>query len=107
MEGRRIDEGRIELRRGIVSIPWPSRNALLEHLAQRNLLSDVRDAFEDAGTTRPVALTDPQRLALRNAIAHWTNELGGSYDDLPEGISDLHHALLEDRPHTQVEPESS
>jgi hypothetical protein len=99
MEGRRIDEVRIELRRGIVSIPWSSRDALLEQLQNRdsmNNVREVRDAFLAAGTTRPVQLTDPQKLGLRNVITFWANEMGGSYDDLPEGIHALRNALQDD-----------
>jgi hypothetical protein len=96
MEGRRVEEVRIELRGGMVSIPWSSRDALLEQLETRDSIidvPDVRDAFLAAGTSRPVRLTDPQRLALRKVITFWANETGGSYDDLPEGIHDLRNAL--------------
>ncbi len=101
MEGQRIDEVRIELRRGIVSIPWSSRAALLEQLGKRDSMtevSDVREAFLAVGTTRPVRLTDPQKLGLRNVITFWANEMGGSYDDLPEGIHALRNALHDDLP---------
>ncbi len=80
----------------MVSIPWSSRDALLEQLETRDSIidvPDVRDAFLAAGTSRPVRLTDPQRLALRKVITFWANETGGSYDDLPEGIQDLRNAL--------------
>jgi hypothetical protein len=99
IEGGRIDEVRIELRRGTVSIPWSSRDALLEQLASRDSMNDapeVRDAFLAAGTTRPVPLTGPQKLALRNVIAFWAVEKGGSFDDLPEGIHTLHGALQDE-----------
>lgn len=96
MEDGRIDEVRIELPSGIVSIPWSSRDPLLEQLQTRDSIADVpdvRDAFQAAGTSRPVRLTGPQRLALRKVITFWANERGGSYDDLPEGIHDLRNAL--------------
>ena len=54
--GRRVDEVRIELRRGIVSIPWSSRDALLEQLRNRDSMNDVRDvrdAFLAVETTKP------------------------------------------------------
>jgi hypothetical protein len=90
------DEARIELRRGSVSIPWSSRDALLEQLGTLDSMSVVREAFEAAGTTHAVRLTDPQKLGLRNVITFWANQLGGSYDDLPEGIYDLRNALQGD-----------
>jgi hypothetical protein len=96
MEDRGIDEVRIELPGGTVSIPWSSRDRLLEQLETRESIADVpdvRDAFEAAGTSRPVRLTDPQRLALRKVITFWANEMGGSYDELPEGIHDLRNSL--------------
>jgi hypothetical protein len=106
MERRPIDEVRIELRRGIVSIPRSSHDALLEQLQNRHSMKDVRevrDAFLAVGTTQPVRLTDPQKLALRNVITFWANEMSGSYDDLPEGIWDLRNALQDDLPAVGVE----
>ena len=104
---RRQTEVRIELRRGIVSIPWSSRDALLEQLANLDSMNEVRDAFEvveDDAT--PVRLTDPQKLGLRNVITFWANRTGGSYDDLPEGIYDLRNALQGDLPHVGIEESS-
>ena len=97
-------EVRIELRRGIVSIPWSSRDALLEQLANLDSMNDVREAFEAVGDdTKSVRLTDPQKLGLRNVITFWANRTGGSYDDLPEGIYDLRNALQGDLQHVGVE----
>ena len=98
MEGRRTDEVRIELRRGVVSIPSSSCDALLEQLRNRDSISDVsdvREAFSAVETTQLVRLTDPQKLALRNVIAFWSIEEGG-HDDLPEGIHALRNALHDD-----------
>ena len=92
----RGDEVRVELRRGTVSIPWSSRDALLEQLGSQDSTSEVREAFEAGGTTQPVRLTDPQKLALRNVITFWANQLGGSYDSLPEGVHALRNALQDD-----------
>jgi hypothetical protein len=96
MERRSTDEVRIELRRGIVSIPASSRDALLEQLGSLDSMSEVRDAFQSVETTHPVRLTDPQKLGLRNVITFWANKRGGSYDDLPGGIYDLRNALQDD-----------
>ena len=100
---RRQAEVRIALRHGTVSIPWSSRDALLEQLRDQDSLSDVRDAFQAVGTTQPVRLTDPQKLGLRNVITFWANQMGGSYDNLPEGIYALRNALQDDLPHVGVE----
>jgi hypothetical protein len=99
MEGRRIDEVRVELGGGTVSIPSSSCDALLDQLANRdsmNEMRDVRDAFLAAGTSQTIRLTGPQKLWLRNAIAFWANERGGGYDDLPDGIAVLRDALQDD-----------
>jgi hypothetical protein len=109
MEGQRVDEVRIELHSGIVSIPWSSREALLEQLGSRDSINDVRevhDAFLAAGTTGPVRLTDPQKLALRNVITFWAIEKGSSYDDLPDGIHALRNALQDDLPLIDVPEEA-
>ena len=101
MEGRRIDEVRIELPAGIVSIPWLSRDLLVNQLQAREAIPDVpevSDAFLAVGTSRPVSLTDPQKLALRKVITFWANEVGGGYEDLPEGIHELRNALHVDLP---------
>ena len=97
---------RIALRRGIVSIPSSSRDALLEQLANLDSMNDVRDAFQAVGTAQPVRLTDPQKLGLRNVITFWANRTGGSYDDLPEGIYDLRNALQGDLQHVGIEESS-
>jgi hypothetical protein len=52
MELRR-DEVRIALRRGIMSIPSSSCDALLEQLRDQDSMSDVRDEFRAVGTTQP------------------------------------------------------
>ena len=100
MEGRRIEEVRIELPAGLVSIPRSSHEALLEQLQSRDSIADVPDVRDvlAVGTSRPVVLTDPQKLALRKVITFWANEVGGRYDDLPEGIHELRNALHVDLP---------
>ena len=100
MEGRRIEEVRIELPAGLVSIPRSSHEALLEQLQSRDSIADVPDvrAVLAVGTSRPVVLTDPHKLALRKVITFWANEVGGRYDDLPEGIHELRNALHVDLP---------
>ena len=96
MEGRPTGEVRIELRRGIVSIPPSSCDALVEELESRDSMSEVREMLLGAGTTQPVRLTDPQKRELRDVITFWAVEQGGSYDDLPDGILALRNALQDD-----------
>ena len=56
---------------------------------------EVRKAFEDVGTSRPVQLTSAQKSDLLQVIVHWAEAEGG-YDRLPEGIFDLRNALNDD-----------
>ena len=100
---RRIDEIRIALRRGIVTIPWSSRDALLERFRNLQSMNDVRDVFRAVGTTQPVRLTDPQKALLLNVIAFWAGRTDGGYDELPEGINDLRNALHDDLHHVGAE----
>ena len=99
MERRRIDEVRIVVRRGVVVIPWSSREALLERFRKVNAMHDVGEAFRAVGTTQPVRLTHMQKVGTWNVITFWANELDGGYDDLPEGIDELRNALKDDLDH--------
>ena len=102
MERRRIDEVRISLRRGIVTIPWSSREALLDRFWNLGM-DDVVDAFRAVGTTAPVRLTESQKAGLVNVIDLWAGQMDGDYGDLPEGINDLRYALHDDLHHVGVE----
>lgn len=103
MAGHSTDEVRIELRRGSVSIPGPSCDALVEHLGTLETTSELSEAFAAAATAERVRLTDPQKLALRNVINFWANQKGGSYDDLPAGMYELRNALQGDLLHVGAE----
>jgi len=94
----------IELRRGNVSIPRRSHDALVEQLGSADPAGNLREALRGAGPTEPVRLTDPQKLALRNAITFWANQRGGSYDELPDGVYALRNALQDDLLDVGVEP---
>jgi hypothetical protein len=54
---RSTDHVQISLGRETILLPWPSREALLEQLRHLNSMWEVRKAFEDVGTSRPVSLT--------------------------------------------------
>jgi hypothetical protein len=60
-------------------------------------MRDICEAFEAVGTSRPVRLTQAQKMALTLAIDVWGGEVeGGLTDGLPEGIFELRSALLDD-----------
>ena len=52
-------------------LPWASRQALLEQLAQLDSMREVRKEFVDVGTSRPVRLTQEQKGGLLEVIEHW------------------------------------
>jgi hypothetical protein len=104
MERRRIDEVRIALRRGTVSIPWSSCYALLDRVRNLESMHDVRDSFRAVGTTRPIRLTDPQKAGLLNIITFWANQtVDGDVSLLPKGIPALRDALHDDLHQVGVE----
>ena len=73
-------------------IPSSSREALFGGFRNLSSMNDVVEAFQAAGTTQPVRLTDSQKRLLLNLISFWADQID-SEDDLPEGISDLRQAL--------------
>jgi hypothetical protein len=103
VDRRRIEEVRVALRRGIVVIPWSSREALLRRFQDLSSMSDIVGAFQAGGTARPVLLTDSQKALLLNLITFWADQTDGDDDDLPEGISELRWALHDDLHHVGLE----
>jgi hypothetical protein len=92
---RSIHHVEIPLGRETIRMPWGSRAALMEQLKHLDSMYDLRQAFENVGTSRPVPLTQEQKHNLLQVIVHWAGEEGG-YDGLPEGIFDLRNALHDD-----------
>jgi hypothetical protein len=100
---RSTDHVQISLGRETILLPWPSREALLEQLRHLNSMWEVRKAFEDVGTSRPVPLAQEQKADLLQVIVHWAEAEEG-YDRLPEGIFDLRNALHDDLHDTGAVP---
>ena len=92
---RSIYTVKIGLARETISLPWTSRAALLEQFKDVDSMWELRKAFEDVGTSRPVTLTREQRADLLAVIVHWADAEKG-YDRLPEGVFDLRSALQDD-----------
>ena len=84
----RLDRVHIATRTGDVEMTWAVRDTLLEELAFAPDMKEVRQAFEAAGASRPVELTDQQQADLRTALDNW-----GSDRLQPDGIARLHAAL--------------
>jgi hypothetical protein len=80
---------------GTIEIPWDSRQALLSRLRGDDDAMSVIDAFEAAGTSRPVELEPADARLLLSEIEGWSDELG-SIARLPEGLYELRNALHDD-----------
>lgn len=91
----RLDWIEIPLRRTTVTLPWASRESLLERLIH-DADKEIRAAFEAVGASRPVNLTPVQKTELFRVIETWQGIVGGS-SGLPAGIFNLRNALLDDQ----------
>jgi hypothetical protein len=92
----RVDNVTIKLNNRTVTLPWPSRDALLEKLTHVEHGTSIRDAFEAVGASRPVELTREQKAKLHGVIADWIDGLEGGVDDLDEGTRELWAGLYAD-----------
>jgi hypothetical protein len=100
MSALRDDHVRIPLSHGTLLVPHTSCEALRAEFRHLTSMSDVRDAFDDAGTSSPVVLTEEQKGALIEVIDFWGSRVeGGLTDGLPPGIFDLRNALHDDLHH--------
>ena len=102
MPSHRIDHVRIRLSRGVVEIPWESRNALIEEIRHLDSAKPIVDAFEAAGVSRPILFTREQKADLIEFIEFWGSQVqGGLTDGLPQGMFELRNALHDDLHDTQ------
>jgi len=92
---RGIDRVQIALTREAITIPWESRQALLERLRPLDSMREVIARFWAVGTSRPVTLTPEQAADLLDVLSTWADEVGG-YSGLPDGLAELWHALVDD-----------
>jgi hypothetical protein len=86
---RGIDRVRIALSCETVTIPWESRQALLDRLRRVESLTGVVEAFEAVGTSRPVELDSlpSASTAQERPQAHEPQNQphGKNADDYPDG----------------------
>jgi hypothetical protein len=78
-----------------VTLPWESRQELLERLRGAESARWIVNEFEEVGTERPVNLTLDQKGVLIALIGEWMDDAG----HLPEGIAELRDELLKDTHH--------
>jgi hypothetical protein len=84
----RLDRVEVNVAGEIVDITWDERDQLLGKLRILDGSETIVHNFEAVGASRPVELTDEQRLQLRVILELWGVSV------LPEGLADLLMALV-------------
>jgi hypothetical protein len=93
---RNINTVRVATSRGIVALPWSSREALLAEFSHLDSMPQVREKFDAVGRTQPVELTIAEKGAVVACIDFWSGTIEGGYDGMPEGLFELRNALHDD-----------
>ena len=93
---RSINHVQVSVGRGTITLPWTSRQELLEESRRVEGMHAMRDAFETVGTSRPVSLTRRDKVGLVEVIDLWAGDTEGGFGGLPEGIVELRDALQYD-----------
>ena len=91
----RLDHVTVATSRGDISIPWTSRNELLNEIRPRTNGVPVTRAFEAVGATRPVELENAGKLLVIQTIDLMIADAGGA-EHLPEGLVTLQNSLIGD-----------
>ncbi len=95
MTADRLDGLTVAYSRGTVTIPWTSRDALLEEIRPLDSLFRARRAFETGEASAPVHLEREDAASIVQIIEIWMRNVRGP-DRLPEGIFELRNALVDD-----------
>jgi hypothetical protein len=90
----RLDTVAVAYSRGVVEIPWDSRDQLLAEIRHLDSAQPTIAAFEAVGASRPVTLDNDQASLVIQAIDVWMRNVGGP-DKLPGGIFALRNALID------------
>ena len=106
MPERNINTVRVSTSRGIIPLPWSSREALLAEFSHLDSMRQVREKLDAVGTTQPVELTTAEKGNLVACIDFWSNEIEGGYAGMPEGLFALRNALHDDLHDAQRERRS-
>jgi hypothetical protein len=93
---RNINTVQVSTSRGIVAIPWASREALLAEFSHLDSMQQVRERFDGVGTTQPVELTTAEKGNLVACIDFWSSKIEGGFEGMPEGLFELRNALHDD-----------
>jgi hypothetical protein len=105
----RLHSVTIQLETALITIPWATREALLNQLGAHGLgetemAGAINKAFDAVGATRPVTLDLEEKTYLLQLLDQWALELGG-YDDMPAGLFALRNALSDELADAEQRPE--
>jgi hypothetical protein len=92
----RLNRVHVTIRRGVVVIPWESRDQLLDQLRLLDDTKPIVAAFEAVGASRPVELDPAANAVLVEVIDLWMRNLAAIPAKLPPGIGELRDALRGD-----------
>ena len=79
-----------------IILSWYAREFLLMQLGNLETMRGLRGAFEAAGTTQPVKLTDEQKKQLLDALEYWDKTHPDGVSSMPGGFVDLRDGLAND-----------
>jgi hypothetical protein len=96
MADQREDQVEIALSGEPITLSWYAREFLLMQLGNLETMRGVRGAFEAAGTTQPVKLTDEQKKQLLDALEYWDKTHPDGLSAMPGGFVDLRDGLADD-----------
>ena len=79
-----------------ITLTWYAREFLLMQLGNVQSLRSVREAFETAGSTQPVTLTQEQKKQLLDALEYWDKTHPDGLSTMPGGFLELRDGLSAD-----------
>jgi hypothetical protein len=82
--------------RGPLDITWAARDELLHEIRHLDSLKPLRDAFEAAGASRPVALDEAMKVGLLQVLHMWSRNLAEGISELPGGLDQVRHAIADE-----------
>ena len=86
-----LDTVSVVTSRGIVSLPWESRQALLSEIDGLAAGAGIARAFIEVGSSRPVEVIAADRVLLVDLLEAWSRRVGA--DEMPAGLWDLRNAF--------------
>jgi hypothetical protein len=92
----RVHRIEIALENQTLSIPWTSRDALLNEFEHVESMGAIRKKFDGSGASVPLSLDVQEKRDHVDVIQRWADTTEGAYTRLSHGISELRSELIED-----------